>query len=80
LEAIEALGLIDYFGEEGVTVIEWAERATPLLPFNVLHIRFAFRASAERELRFEGTMGPYQSLIDSLVARYKGYSRGGSDD
>ena len=34
------LGLEDYFDSDGVTVIEWAERAGDLLPEDTIHILF----------------------------------------
>jgi tRNA threonylcarbamoyladenosine biosynthesis protein TsaE len=33
------LGLEEYFDAEGITAIEWAERAEGLLPDNLIHIR-----------------------------------------
>ena len=33
------LGLEEYFDADGITAIEWAERAEGLLPPNLLHIR-----------------------------------------
>ncbi len=80
LEAIEALGVVDYFDEERVAVIEWAERAIPLLPSNVLYIRFIFLSSRERELHFEGRGGHYKDLVDPLIAKYKNYLGGEPDD
>lgn len=35
-----SLGLDDYFDLDGITVIEWAERAGSLLPENTIHIYF----------------------------------------
>lgn len=32
------LGLLDLFGGDGVTVVEWAERAAPLLPARAVHV------------------------------------------
>ena len=34
------LGLEEYFGGDGITVIEWAERATELLPPETWHLTF----------------------------------------
>jgi tRNA threonylcarbamoyladenosine biosynthesis protein TsaE len=34
------LGLEEYFKSDGITVIEWAERATEILPPNAWHLHF----------------------------------------
>lgn len=34
------LGLEEYLGSDGITVIEWAERAAELLPANTWHLTF----------------------------------------
>jgi tRNA threonylcarbamoyladenosine biosynthesis protein TsaE len=39
-EELFSLGLDDYFETNGITVIEWAERAADLLPANTIHINF----------------------------------------
>lgn len=36
-----ALGLDDYLEADGVTAIEWAERAHALLPARTVHVRFS---------------------------------------
>ncbi len=38
-EEVLGLGLEEYFRADGITAIEWAERAEGLLPSNLLHIR-----------------------------------------
>lgn len=35
-----SLGLDDYFDQDGITVVEWAERAGDLLPPETIHILF----------------------------------------
>lgn len=46
------LGLEDYFDGQGITVIEWAERVTNLLPDRTVHIYFEPGATPdERRLR-----------------------------
>lgn len=41
LEEAEELGLDDYFFGQGVTLLEWSDRVTPLLPEERLEIRIA---------------------------------------
>jgi len=46
-DALDALGLDDYLDGSGITVIEWADRADPLLPARTLHIHFAVEQNHE---------------------------------
>ena len=49
------LGLEEYLDGDGVTLIEWAERAGPLLPARTVHLHFeAGSAPEERRIRVEG--------------------------
>lgn len=43
------LGLEEYFDANGITAIEWAERAEGILPLDMLHIEI--KADAETETR-----------------------------
>lgn len=54
VEAIRALGLEELLGSDGVTVIEWGERAAPLLPAGTLRVRITFAGETAREVEFEG--------------------------
>lgn len=45
----QQLGLAEYFFSEAVSVIEWAENITPLLPENTIHLTFSH--GAERDDR-----------------------------
>ena len=48
-----SLGLDDYFDFDGITVIEWAERAGSLLPKNTIHIYFKVLDNPDsREISF----------------------------
>ncbi len=46
-DALDALGLDDYLEGGGITVIEWADRAGPLLPARTIHIRFEVEQNPE---------------------------------
>jgi len=46
---LAGLGLEDYMEPDGLTVIEWAERASDLLPESALHLYF--EALADRDAR-----------------------------
>lgn len=45
-----AAGIEDYLDGNGITVIEWPERALELLPRTTLHIRFAVTGKRSRHL------------------------------
>ena len=49
-EEAELLDLAAYIYGSGITVIEWAERATELLPAHTRHIRFVIREDLTREI------------------------------
>ncbi len=46
-DALDALGLDDYLEGSGITVIEWADRAGPLLPARTIHIHFEIEQKPE---------------------------------
>jgi len=49
-DALDTLGLDDYLDGNGITVIEWAERAGPLLPARTLHIHFQVEQNPETRI------------------------------
>lgn len=54
LEEIRALGLDDLLGGEGVTVIEWGEKAEPLLPARTIRVRIEGVGDEPRAIELEG--------------------------
>ena len=68
LGAIESLGLADYFIEDWVMIIEWAERALPLLPAEKMLIRFEILSKEERALRIEPIGDSYFRLMERWMA------------
>ncbi|MCL6640654.1 MAG: tRNA (adenosine(37)-N6)-threonylcarbamoyltransferase complex ATPase subunit type 1 TsaE [Candidatus Rokubacteria bacterium] len=44
------IGLEELMGGEGVTVIEWAEKAAPLLPARTIHVHIAGVGDEPREI------------------------------
>lgn len=72
LEAI-ALGLEDYIYGDGITVIEWAERAKDIMPRERLWITLAFLDHNKRSLLFEAIGERYLRVLASLrVELYPG--------
>lgn len=54
LEEIRALGLDDLLGGDGVTVIEWAEKAEPLLAPRTIRVRIGGVGDEPRVIELEG--------------------------
>jgi len=69
-EQLGDLGLDELFDREGIVVIEWAERAGPLLPPRHLWISMTFGAGeSEREVRFAARGARYEEMLAHLTAR-----------
>jgi tRNA threonylcarbamoyladenosine biosynthesis protein TsaE len=54
LDEIRALGLQELLGSGGVTAIEWAERAEPLLPARTVRVRMRGAGDEPRTVEIEG--------------------------
>ena len=51
-----SVGIEDYLEPVGVTVLEWAERISPILPAHTIHIRLEHGESDDvRHIRIEGS-------------------------
>lgn len=57
LEEIRALGLEEMFDGDGVTVVEWAEKADPILPARTIRVRIEGVGDEPREIEVAG-LGP----------------------
>jgi tRNA threonylcarbamoyladenosine biosynthesis protein TsaE len=66
------LGLDDYFYGEGLSVVEWAEKAISIMPRNRLLIRISYLSDIERRLLFEPSGDRYFELAQTII---KGYTR-----
>jgi len=66
-EDIELLGLEEYIYGEGITVIEWADRAPALLPNERIEIRLDFSDNDRRQIDIHGTSERLTKIIDSVV-------------
>jgi tRNA threonylcarbamoyladenosine biosynthesis protein TsaE len=70
---ITDLGLDDYLFGEGVTVIEWADRAEALWPDDHLRIDLEYGAEAKgRKLKVAAHGKRYQKMMDELTAKFGG--------
>jgi len=48
------LGLLDLLGGDGVTIVEWADRAEPLLPARAIRVRIEGVGDEPRHITIEG--------------------------
>jgi tRNA threonylcarbamoyladenosine biosynthesis protein TsaE len=60
------LGLEDYIYGDGVTVIEWADRAVEVLPPERLWVTLDYTDHMKRTLIFEAIGDHYNDIVDSL--------------
>ncbi len=72
LSEVYSLGLEDYMYSDGVTVIEWAERAAELVPDQRLWVILAYADESERTLQFEATGPRYLVLLQALREKLDG--------
>lgn len=63
---LEGIGFDEYIDSDGVTVIEWAERAEEALPEERLNIYISFVSADSREIGFMAEGERYQMLLAEL--------------
>ena len=63
---VETLGLEEYIYSDGVTIIEWADRMTSMLPNDRLDITLRMLGDTERELTFEAESERMGKIIEGL--------------
>ena len=68
---LENLGYEEYFEGRGVTVIEWAEKITHLLPENRMEIRISHLEDDVRGLEIIGFGDHYGKIVDDVVDFYR---------
>lgn len=66
LEETADLGLDDYFYGDGLSVVEWAEKALSLMPPERLLIEIAYISDNERKLTLRPTGKRYEQIIGQL--------------
>ena len=65
-EELVNIGFEDYIGSDGVSVIEWAERAEEELPAERLSVYLNYVDENSREIGFLAEGARYQELLDAL--------------
>jgi tRNA threonylcarbamoyladenosine biosynthesis protein TsaE len=63
LDEIRALGIEDLLGGEGVTAIEWGDRAEPLLPSGSLRVRLSGVGDEPRTIELSGLPGDWARAL-----------------
>jgi tRNA threonylcarbamoyladenosine biosynthesis protein TsaE len=63
----EFLGLDEYIYGEGITIIEWADRAPGILPPDRIEIKLEYRGD-ERKIWINGTSPRLRDIVESVVA------------
>ena len=66
LEETEDLGLDDYFYGEGVSVVEWAEKALALMPPDRMMVRIDYLSNTERRMRLSPNGKRYERMVRRL--------------
>jgi len=65
-EELENIGFEEYIGSDGVTVIEWAERAEEELPDERLSVYLSYVDEQSREIGFLAEGERYKGLLEEL--------------
>lgn len=63
---IFALGYEEYFYDDGITVIEWAERLKYLLPAEYLKIEFKIAGKTRRKIKISALGKDYENLMKNF--------------
>ena len=63
---LESIGFDEYIDSDGVTVIEWAERADEALPEDRLNVYLAYTSGTGRDIGFLGEGERYETLLSEL--------------
>lgn len=70
-DELENIGFDEYIESDGVTVIEWAERAEDELPAEGLSIYLSYVDENSREIGFLAEGARYQKILDELKQEVK---------
>jgi tRNA threonylcarbamoyladenosine biosynthesis protein TsaE len=65
-DELENIGFEEYIESDGVTVIEWAERAEDELPVEGLSVYLSYVDEHSREIGFIGEGERYEKLVEKL--------------
>jgi len=66
IEEILALGYEEYFYDDGITVVEWADRLKYLLPKEYLKIKLSIKSDSQRLLHIDAFGKHYRGLLGKI--------------
>ena len=66
IEDILALGYEEYFYDDGITVVEWADRLKYLLPKEYLKIKLYIKSDSQRLLQISAFGKHYRQLLGKI--------------
>jgi len=66
-EEASLAGIEEYLRGDGITVIEWAERAVGLLPEDRVEMELTFRGGEEREIRVKSSSERLARVLESVT-------------
>lgn len=69
-DEIFALGYEEYLYDDGITVIEWADRLKFLLPREYLKIRLSIKSDSQRLLEFSAFGKHYRELLGKIYENF----------
>jgi tRNA threonylcarbamoyladenosine biosynthesis protein TsaE len=70
-DELENIGFEEYIDSDGVTVIEWAERAEDELPVECLSVYLSYVNDHSREIGFLAEGERYEKILDELSSALK---------
>lgn len=70
-EEAQELGLEDYFGGGGLSVVEWADKVLEALPPQHLLVTLEYLGDRERALRLEARGPRYADLLEALRRKHQ---------
>jgi tRNA threonylcarbamoyladenosine biosynthesis protein TsaE len=70
VEEVIALGLEDYLYGDGISVVEWAEKGSAVLPEEHLLIKMEYLGENERKLRLEAEGKRYREMLSELKGKW----------
>ena len=66
-EDITSTGLTDYFGRDGIVIIEWADMIKDYLPEERLEIKFTAVSETKRVIKITPYGSKYEELCEAVL-------------
>ncbi|MDD2366255.1 MAG: tRNA (adenosine(37)-N6)-threonylcarbamoyltransferase complex ATPase subunit type 1 TsaE [Desulfuromonadaceae bacterium] len=67
---VNELGFEEYFYGDGISVVEWSERLTEMLPSDVLTMKFKYLDENRRIISLSSSGENSEKVVDALVKKY----------